>query len=831
MAWNRNKLRASRAPIILVLLLSACSSNFSDAPKRPPVVTSTSSATVGQVNVDIVAIDQWQDVQSRFSAAFGLTPQDALKAVNQASSFESAASIRSTQTGLGIEANGNIISNDSATNEQSATTAGVTTQTSSTSNSTDTKVATPGSAPSTAPPATIGVPPTSFGTTIVPALAPQIGYQSAEALRNRAAILDEGFGQIAPCGYVPIIVTLRVSIIPSKRYQPYDTFLDLSILPGSLDDLPPGQNPNNDGNLNANSLSRPTLRPQSTTNSGVNSPVNGAPASADSTTHDTDDCGYSVKDDDLNIVSFSSDSLENSQSDLLAQQTKALVLAAAVRAGTVAASATYENLSEELDHTLSLRPNSLLTVGRMGKNSLHIRLGANQFGTDDFEMLPLEHDITVILLVPSQFANPGLIADQSFGSGNPISAIGHYYFRDARSGVMVPDPIQDSDSTADNDRVSYLRSVATAIEQEYPRLGDMPSVEELIPALAACAARPVTDPASKKQIVFDFFGVAKKESVTEKDMNCTALGDAAYSIQNSTLTEFEDSIFSAKKSAYGRSLQQEIALDLWQRLTEVSERPGIVTRVSRRVPQSIRTCPADEATFTAKDDGTNTTVSVTGTRNFNGQTQVAKLLLHNDQKTKDQKNWSKEQTLVTTFTVASNDLVDLKFGTFSNLLSKTDKVSGGLTFNGRDFKGCWGPDHSDGYNIYYQQDIAAAKPGATGASKKSGISAYPSQISKNVDSTATVPLTITLSDVKADSVIVSSSGTGDILNVAPVDPKLGLGIAPKAGKVTVTTSGDYVAKLENLSAGSTITLNFQFQSGGKPIKSENPSIKLTVASK
>lgn len=89
---------------------------------------------------------------------------------------------------------------------------------------------------------------------------------------------------------------------------------------------------------------------------------------------------------------------------------------------------------EDFKHALGGDLNSLLTVGRVSDNTLQIRLGAERdtSGRHDYTILPRTHNITVLLMVPREFAE-----DPDFHTVPRITAVSKTQLRYAETGTEL----------------------------------------------------------------------------------------------------------------------------------------------------------------------------------------------------------------------------------------------------------------------------------------------------------------------------------------------------------------------------------------------------------
>ena len=753
--------------VAAVTLATGCSTNLQKLQRATPAVTSASTAEAAQVSLDIASISHWQDVAAHFQPAYGLTGTAAVAMVNRTSSYDTAALTNSTSGGVSVEADGSIVSRDASRTATISNANGVTTQSSTATNSSDAKQATP-AAPAAAQAPSSTYAPAQFASQ-TPSLAPTLNIQSGDSLFKYAAVLDQGFGQIAPCGFVPILITFRVTVSANKRNQPYDTVMDVSLLPEEFT-TPPAA-------TDAASAERPSDTVTASDRSGgklshTRGSPTGQPATAAAAYSPDSDNPYScpapIPNDKISIVSFSSDSLENGQNDFLSQQSKALALAAAVRAGIAAASANFQKLSAAIDHSLSLRPNSLVSVARTGDSTFHIRLGANRFATEEYEMLSLDHLVSIVLLVPFQTLSRNL------------TAIGHYYFEDARGAQGgVAGPEHDADTTWLQARSSYLHDVAAT------ELYDYPSEAGNAPALRRCAVSAA---------------------------DCGNLARIAESLPNQRIGIVYRALFSTEQPSAD---QVRFASRLLARLSKVSLEPG-VTSVTRALPESLRICPPTDITVPAVDDGINATATVSGADGYQGAHITAELTLW--------RGTTKQRPATATsfasgFDIGGPDLGDLKFPSFAKVLRGSGPLTGILQFWGRDNLAC--PAPSTGTSYYPVAYSAKATPGADKTKAMpsiTGISAYPADIVE-VGGAGTMGFSVDLGAAKADAVEVSVDQAAQLTSVS--------GAAPKAGKVTIAASGDFQAQLANLRPGTKFNLKLSFKAAGKVVQSA--SIKVGVA--
>lgn len=197
-------------------------------------------------------------------------------------------------------------------------------------------------------------------------------YQAATSLYQEVQLLNRSVGDAAiPSGYRPYLVRLQVSLLPHRRNEPYDAYTTLSFFApteakvagaSELRMAPPAT----------------SLRDVQVTRSEL-LPGNGP-------------CVLPL---------IATDNLEGSLQSRAAQESTNLALAMLSFPGNFASEARAELFQSQLQAQLQARDiNSLLTVARLSENSLRVRLGAQQQATAKYAMVPRNHFVTLLLMVP-----------------------------------------------------------------------------------------------------------------------------------------------------------------------------------------------------------------------------------------------------------------------------------------------------------------------------------------------------------------------------------------------------------------------------------------------
>ena len=206
-------------------------------------------------------------------------------------------------------------------------------------------------------------------------------YTAATALFQEVQLLNRHIRDAAiPAGFRPYMVRLQLSLMPARRHAPYDVYTTLSFfVPGERGLLALASNP--DGRA---------LR--STSDEIFQRPFGNGPKVLPLVV--TDNLESSVQSRSLDrlrglaasIVDFDRFNIESGQTNFGGDVVKPLL-------GAMLAQAMR-------DEVFGRDLNSLLTVARLSENTLRIRLGAMQEATANYAMVPRNHNITLLLMVP-----------------------------------------------------------------------------------------------------------------------------------------------------------------------------------------------------------------------------------------------------------------------------------------------------------------------------------------------------------------------------------------------------------------------------------------------
>lgn len=577
-----------------------------------------------------------------------------------------------------------------------------------------------------------------------------MAYSAGNSLFQYVTALKNGVdGLTDQCGYDAYLVMVRVAIIPLKRRQPYDTFIDLSLVPSAL------------------TVSAPTTATNARRGSQISLEstrlVVGSSSVAGATRQDAADCGEKPSPNTVVIHTLSADSLENAQEDWTSQALRTAALGLAAKWGPAGISANFAKMSTAIDQYLSLRPNSLLTIGSLSPNAVRIRLGANRIGNTDFETLPMTHDITLLVLVPSgrQYL--------------PYTALGHVFFTDARSGAAF-----EHDMSYDNlvERQKYTGHVAATVAMEIQ------------------GTFPTNGPGS-----YDTDPAWKTLSACAQDYSsCGPINGLVTFISNG---DFDG--FAAATTKIG--INAVYNGELWQYLSKLASHPGLATAIFR-LPSSHLKCPVDQTPVLA-DDGETTSVTIVGGRGFKGRPINARLASTDP---------TKPLALVAASDGSSESLSSFSFPSLRKV-----GWSGGtakLTFSIEDARDpgrvlCPGPNAGDYRLVGLSVTPKASKPKTKARKPETPEAKGPITVTMGSTQIAqttgkgTISFGIVIDPTKADSVKIESH-PAELVTIGPVAP------GPDQ-TITITTAGNYLVTLDNLIPAKTEHLVFTALKGGKPV--------------
>lgn len=195
-------------------------------------------------------------------------------------------------------------------------------------------------------------------------------YWNATSLYQEVQLLNRSLRDAAiPSGHRAYMVRLQVGLVPRKRHQPYDVYTTLSFF--SPEEQPAGVDARLAGLTPGTSL-RGT--------------ITGAPPT-----------GPSV------LPILVTDNLEASSISRAQEDVQRLSVMLSGFPGSFAAQAAADLMTSSFAAQIAGRDlNSLLTVSRVSDNTLRVRIGAMREPSAGYAMVPRNHYVTLLVMVPEQ---------------------------------------------------------------------------------------------------------------------------------------------------------------------------------------------------------------------------------------------------------------------------------------------------------------------------------------------------------------------------------------------------------------------------------------------
>ncbi len=382
----RSRVRLALVPI----LLAACSSS-------PPIfdpVHADDFEDAGSVHLAVLAVARWSDYASALQPDFHLDGDTAVKEVARDSRWQSRESLTNAQGGM-----------QSTLLQQPNNPTGL--QPAQPNLTPVPQALTPderATSPRAQPPPSVADP------ADLPKTGPDsmLKYTAATALYQEVQLLNRHIRDAAiPAGFRPYMVRLQLSLMPSRRHAPYDVYTTLSFfLPGTQ----------GEGSKAKPVAIRPTM------DEAFKQPFGNGPKVLPLVV--TDNLESSVKSASLDRVrGLTASLLEFQTYDIVGGMTAKFL-------GEVVRPMYYAMLAKAMREEVYGRDiNSLLSIARVSENTLRIRLGAMQEATANYAMVPRNHNITLLLMVPE-------------GAPSLVEVVAKVALVDAESGKALDNPTE-----------------------------------------------------------------------------------------------------------------------------------------------------------------------------------------------------------------------------------------------------------------------------------------------------------------------------------------------------------------------------------------------------
>lgn len=211
---------------------------------------------------------------------------------------------------------------------------------------------------------------------------------SGTAVFQLAAILDNQLGKAwLPRGYQANLITFQVNLQPARRDLPYDTYINLTLLPGDFAA----------GVSTSAALSR---------DAGTFPPVMIYPL----------------------VIA---DAVETSSVAKSVEVMRQAALSLSGVVNNIGLNAGLRGGSDRLDAIVAGDRNSLTTVGRISDHTVRIRIGAQQQGSSKLAMVPKTQNISVVVFTRA--------ADFENGYLDRLAVVSEVTFADVKSGATLPE--------------------------------------------------------------------------------------------------------------------------------------------------------------------------------------------------------------------------------------------------------------------------------------------------------------------------------------------------------------------------------------------------------
>ncbi|MGH0029623.1 MAG: hypothetical protein ACQGVC_07525 [Myxococcota bacterium] len=193
------------------------------------------------------------------------------------------------------------------------------------------------------------------------AVDPMTQYTAANALFQEVQLLNRAVRDAAQRdGYEPYVVRINVGLLTHRRNLPYDVYANLSFFTQEIvESISPGY-------LVEGELPLPHVLPLLVT-----------------------------------------DSLEATMHSASLGRLIEIGLALQGTTGTTALGLDQDFSREDLERALGRDLNSLFMVSRLSDNTVRVRLGANQQVATNYAVVPRNHTLTLLVLLPAEQAEPG----------------------------------------------------------------------------------------------------------------------------------------------------------------------------------------------------------------------------------------------------------------------------------------------------------------------------------------------------------------------------------------------------------------------------------------
>ncbi|MBL8861732.1 MAG: hypothetical protein JNK02_06935 [Planctomycetes bacterium] len=221
---------------------------------------------------------------------------------------------------------------------------------------------------------------------------------TANSLYQEVQILNRVLRDaVIPTGFRPYLVRLQISLQPRRRHQPYDAYTTLSFFAPETEAA----------GAAAAAVARAAPGVSLRAGSGSAAPTGGT--------------GPVV------LPLLVTDNLESSLVSRSQQDIQRIALSLLSLPGDFASKLSADLFANEIQGQVAGRDlNSLLTLARVSPNTLRVRIGAMAESTANYAMVPRNHNVTLLVMVPER-------------SAAEVELVARTTLVDTRSGLELPD--------------------------------------------------------------------------------------------------------------------------------------------------------------------------------------------------------------------------------------------------------------------------------------------------------------------------------------------------------------------------------------------------------
>lgn len=425
-------MRHQIATLLAALLLLLPAAPAFAKPPKPQRFTYQHEA--GSAHVAVLSVIPWQAYVKQLQPNFDLDEDDALAAVEKVSrsmesTFTDSLAFSLRLSGQEIPDSGSsdkADSGDGEDGEDSTSEAGGT----GTASGIPTREEIQAIADKIALDKGTGTPFSPTPTT--PSLDPMLKYQAATALFQEVKLLNQYVEQaVQRTEYMPFVVRMQVTVLPTARREPYDTYATISFFAGGSESAVPVPARLFDALIQASP-------PNSQEKSTFEQFKSRMPAGDDTTLRiqsSTTTTGNKALQNPIVVPLLVTDSIEATLHNQVTEKIRQFAFSLLFLIKGWGSQSDFQKFSRDLERVFGRDFNSLMTVGRVTDNTYRVRLGAMQQVAVDYATIPRNHYVTFLLLAPC-----GLLVDDKNPKADitgKVQVVSQIEWVDAESGKQL----------------------------------------------------------------------------------------------------------------------------------------------------------------------------------------------------------------------------------------------------------------------------------------------------------------------------------------------------------------------------------------------------------